>query len=134
MKTIIIDYDGVISGGNPAAGALVHKTGKFLQIINKDREFTVFSPRELTPYHSDILERFCLERDIRGSYDYEKKRFNVEDSFLKVKGGGKFDIDTVNKCIRLYDNSMAYGKFDAAGLKDKVLSMRGLAGYDVVIE
>ena len=134
MKTVIIDYDRVISGGNPAARPLVHLTGKFLQIMIDDTEFLLLSSRELTPYHSDILERFCGERDIKGSYDGDRKRFNVEEPSLKVKGGGKFDIDTVNKCVRLYDDSMAYGKFDAEGLKDKVLRMKGLAGYEVVIE
>jgi len=34
-------------------------------------------------------------------------------------GGGKFEIDKAEKHIRLYDNSMAYGRFDIEGLKKR---------------
>jgi hypothetical protein len=34
----------------------------------------------------------------------------------------------------LYDNSMAYGKFYAQGLAEKMLSLPNFSGYTVLIE
>ncbi|MEJ2695182.1 MAG: hypothetical protein P8013_00890 [Candidatus Sulfobium sp.] len=134
MKTVIVDYRETASGKRGPSAIRPRTNGKFLQVRHDDTEYILFSPREVTPYHSDLLERFCRERGIKGSYDSKRKRYDIRESSWTVEGGGKFDIDTVRKYIRLYDNSMAYGKFDAAGLKDKVLLVKGLAGYRVMIE
>ncbi len=49
-------------------------------------------------------------------------------------GGGKFEIDKAEKYIRLYDNSMAYGRFDNEGLKEKIFLINGMSDYKVQIE
>lgn len=134
MKTVVIDYGVSDSGEGTVTAAAVHISGKFLQIRRNEAEYLVFSPRELTPYHSDLLERFCREKGIRGVYDREKKRYIIEDPSWEVQGGGKFEIDTLNKRVRIYDDSMAYGKFNPTGLKNKVLQIKMLAGYKVTIE
>lgn len=134
MKTVVVDYDVNDSGEEPVTATRAHISGKFLQIRNDDTEYLVFSPRELTPYHSDLLERFCREKGIKGAYDREKKRYIIEDPSWEVQGGGKFEIDRLNKRVRLHDNSLAYGKFNPVGLKDKVLRMKMTAGYEVIIE
>jgi hypothetical protein len=36
--------------------------------------------------------------------------------------------------IRLFDDSMAYGKFDHAGLAEKLLSFPEFAGFTVLID
>ena len=36
---------------------------------------------------------------------------------MAARRRGKFERDANNKAIKLYDDSMAYGKFDATGLK-----------------
>lgn len=134
MKTVIIDYHEAGSGKDAGQATSALRSGKFLQIRNDDMEYLVFSTRKLTPYHANILERFCRERGIKGSYDGEGKRYGIEDPLWAVKGGGKFEIDAKNKTVRLYDDSMAYGRFEQAGLKEKVLLMKGLSGYRVIVE
>lgn len=134
MKTVIIEYRATPAAEDDAGATRGSESGKFLQIINDDTEYLLFSPRDLTPYHSDLLERFSGEKGIKGSFDSERKRFNIGDASWRVVGGGKFDIDPVSRSVRLYDDSMAYGKFDPAGLKEKVLRIKGLAGYRVIIE
>lgn len=134
MKTVVINYNAADSWGGTPAAVPTHITGKFLQIAHNNTEYLIFSPKEITAYHADILERFCRERDIKGSYDMERKCYEVDDPSLTVEGGGKFEIDTVVRSIRIYDDSMAYGKFNPSGLREKVLALKELAGYNVTIE
>lgn len=78
--------------------------------------YLVLSPREFTKYHANIVARFCLDKDIEGSYDSRKEKFTIPDQAWIIVGGGKFERDIDKKAIKLYDNSMVYGKFDATGL------------------
>jgi Janus/Ocnus family (Ocnus) len=130
---VIIDYGGF--SRQPAPGKMTpdRTTGKFVQIRNNDTEYILFSPRELAQYHADLVERFCEERNIPGSYVRERRRYDIHDPEWVVVGGGKFETDGRKKSILLYDNSMAYGKFDPKGLKEKIHRTKELAHYTVRI-
>ena len=108
--------------------------GKFVQIRNESMEYLVLSPKEFTKYHANIVERFCLDRGIEGSYDPERKRYDIYDQEWIIVGGGKFEIDAIKKTVRLYDDSMAYGKFDTRGLPEKINSIPAYSGYAVVVD
>ena len=108
--------------------------GKFVQIRNGDTLYLVLSPKELTKYHANIIERFCMDKGIEGSYDARREKFTVHDTAWQIVGGGKFERDTNNKAIKLCDNSMAYGKFDATGLREMIAALPELSGWTVVIE
>lgn len=110
------------------------RNGKFVQVRHGDTEYLVFSPKEFSPYHADILERFCRERFIDGVYQEGKKRFDIHDAEWVIQGGGKFEIDETKRYIRFCDNSMAYGRFDARGLREKVCRSDMLKDYEVKIE
>ncbi len=110
------------------------RSGKFVQVVHGDTEYLILSPREYSPYHAEILERFCRERSIDGAYQEGKKRFDIHDAEWVVRGGGKYEIDETNRYIRFYDNSMAYGRFDAQGLREKLLESDLLKEYEVSIE
>jgi hypothetical protein len=134
MALVFIDY-------TPLYFTAIAKTplppvagGKFVQIRNDDTEYLVFSPREFTKYHAGIVERFCLDKGIEGSYDAERKRYDIADQAWVVAGGGKFELDREGKTIRLFDDSMAYGKFDRTGLAGKLRSLSGFAGFTVLID
>jgi hypothetical protein len=108
--------------------------GKFVQLRAAFGEYLVFAPLHVSRYHADIIERFCNMRGIPGIYRDTEKRFEILDGDWCVIGGGKFMIDTKQRKIRLFDNSMAYGKFDGNGMKEKILSAGWFPGYDVLIE
>ena len=109
--------------------------GKFVQIRNDSaEEYLVFSPKELSRYHADIVGRFCDERGIPGVYHNALKCFDIHDPEWVVIGGGKFERDRIKKQLRLYDDSMAYGKFNGHGLKEKILSLSAFSEYNVRIE
>jgi len=109
------------------------RNGKFVQMRHGETEYLVFSPREISPYHADILERFCRERSIDGAYEDGRKRFSIHDAEWIIQGGGKFEIDETERYIRLYDNSMAYGRFDERGLREKIRQSDMLKDYEVII-
>ena len=108
--------------------------GKFVQIRNGDTLYLVLSPKELTKYHANIIERFCMDKGIEGSYDARREKFTVHDTAWQIVGGGKFERDGIKKTIKLYDNSMAYGKFDPTGLREMIAALPAFSGYAVMIE
>lgn len=134
MNTVIVDYSDRYYPEVEKRAIPVTRSGKFVQIRNDETEYLVFSPKEMTSYHAGIMELFCEERGIAGAYEGEDKRYNVFDPQWVVIGGGKFEIDTEKKTLRLYDNSMAYGRFKVTGLKERIRRSREMAGYEVRIE
>ena len=51
--------------------------GKFVQISHHptSNEYLVLSPKDLSVYHANIVERFCLLNNIKGSYNARKDYF-----------------------------------------------------------
>ncbi|MDQ7786302.1 MAG: hypothetical protein RDU01_01720 [Thermodesulfovibrionales bacterium] len=134
MKFTIIDYSDLyyIKFAPPRKPKRID--GKFVQMRHEGMEYLVFSPKEFSKYHADIVKTYCQGKGIDGVYDAQAKRFDIDDPAWVIIGGGKFVMNREEKVIRLYDNSMAYGRFEARGLKEKVLSVKRMSGYRVEIE
>ena len=109
-------------------------SGKFVKLRNGKELYLILSPKELTKYHANIVERFCMDKGIEGSYDARREKFFIRDQSWKVMGGGKFERDANKKAIKFSDNSMAYGKFKREGLQESLAALPEFAGYTIVIE
>jgi hypothetical protein len=131
---IFIDYTPFYYASIAGAAIPPVMAGKFVQIRNGNTLYLVLSPREFTKYHANIIERFCMDKGIEGSYDAKREKFFIQDQAWVIVGGGKFERDANKKAIKLYDNSMAYGKFDATGLKEMLGALPEFSGYAVTIE
>ena len=134
MSCVIIDYTLLYFAslaGTPVPPVVI---GKFVQVRHGPRTYVVFSPKAFTKYHSHIVERFCGERGLDGSWDVRGERFAIDDASWQIIGGGKFDRDAGKKLLRLYGDSQAYGKFDGRGLRDMLTALPDLADYAVIIE
>jgi len=91
MKLIYRDYSPIYY--REIGAALPGKNeGKFVQIVHDSADYLVFSPKEVSRYHADIVVRFCTERGIPGVYNNTHKRFDIHDPEWAVVGGGKFAI------------------------------------------
>jgi hypothetical protein len=134
VKVILIDYSDPCLSREAKTSVPAGSSGKFVQIRNKTTEYLVFAPKECASYHADIAERFCREKGLRGSRNGEGKRFDIHEPTWVVVGGGKFELDKKKKHIRLYGNSLVYGRFDSRGLRDKILSICELSDYTADIE
>jgi hypothetical protein len=134
MPTVLIDYIPFYytSIAQTAIPPLV--SGKLVQIRNENMLYLVLSPKELTKYHANIVERFCRDKGIEGHYDAKRERFFILDQAWIIVGGGKFERDGNKNTIKLFDNSMAYGKFKAEGLKEALAYLPEFSGYTITIE
>jgi hypothetical protein len=134
MRIVFIDYSETYYRDSAGTEIPERYKGKFVQIRKGSSEYLVFSPKEYTRFHADIVRSFCTEREIPGVFNSQSKTFDIHDPSWVVAGGGKFEIDRGKKLLRLYDNSMAYGRFDRRGLKEKILAIAKLSDYKVRIE
>ncbi len=134
MATVFIDYTHLYYTAKAKTGVPPTRSGKFVLIQHGSTEYLVFSPKEFTKYHANIVERFCLDKGIEGGYDSGGKSYDISDRAWIVAGGGKYEIDTDKKTIKLFDNSMAYGKFHIPGMREKILSLPEFYVFDVRVE
>jgi hypothetical protein len=134
MPFLFIDYTGLYFTAVAKIAEPAVTSGKFVRIRTEAADYLVFSPREFSKYHANIVERFCLDKGIEGRYDPERKRYNIIDQSWFILGGGKFEKDTDRKVLRLYDDSMAYGKFEKQGLREAISSLPEYSGFTVLIE
>jgi len=134
MNRIFLDYSKLYYPEVAKTAIPPVTKGKFVQIRNKSTFYLVFSPLEFTKYHANIVERFCLDKGIEGSYDPGRKRYDIHDHAWKITGGGKFDLDTDTKAIKFYDNSMAYGRFNEPLLEEMISALPEFSGFTVLIE
>ncbi len=131
---IVIDYTPFYYASLARTSAPPATAGKFVQIRHGADRYLVFSPKELTKYHANIVERFCMDTGIEGSYDGKREKFTIADQAWAIVGGGKFERDDEKKAIKLYDESMAYGKFDATGLQEMLAALPEFSGYRITVE
>ncbi len=134
MPITFIDYTSFYYTSVAQMGIPPVTVGKFVQISRGNELFVVLSPKELTKYHANIVERFCMDKGIEGSYDAKREKFTIADQSWQVTGGGKFERDANKKAIKFYDNSMAYGKFRAEGLREGLQALPEFSGYAILIE
>lgn len=134
MKTIIFDYSESFYlkiSGMPVPDKYA---GKFVQIWHAEEEYLILSPKEFKKYHANIVEQFSKDMNLAGAYDSEQKRFDIFDPEWVIRGGGKFEIDRREKILRLYDDSMAYGRFNDEGLAERLSGTEEFFNYRIVIE
>ena len=134
MPFILIDYTPFYYTSLVGTPVPTVVTGKFVQIRKGNTLYLVLSPKEFTKYHANIVERFCMDKGIEGSYDAKREKFTITDHEWRIIGGGKFEIAINKKAIKLNDNSMAYGKFDAMGLKEVLGTLPEFSDYAISIE
>lgn len=134
MTMVFIDYTQFYYTAIAKTGIPPTISGKFVQIRNESTDYLVFSPKDFTKYHANIVERFCLDKGLEGGYDPEHKRYDIYDQAWVVTGGGKYALDKKRKVIKLYDESMAYGKFELLGLRETILAEPEFIGFTVQLE
>lgn len=99
------------------------RKGKFVQLRNKNCEYIIFSPVELTKYHANIVERFCrLHANIPVEFNASGDSCKILDSAWKIVGGGAWKISESN--LVLYGKSMAYGSFERHKLLSENLKQK----------
>ncbi len=134
MDFELLDYSHLFFKDTRRGEIPRRRSGKFVHIISEagDKEYVILSPKELSVYHANVVERFCVLRKIAGSYS-SKDYFIIREGDWVVAGGGFWAIDDGGKILELSGASKAYGPFTAGGMKGKVLRSGLLPGYSIIV-
>ncbi len=94
--------------------------GKFLQVRLDGEEWLVFAPRQRHRFHNQLLAELLAERGTPYRWEGGGTVLAFEDEGVEVVGGGRFEADTEARTLVLWDESAAYGRFDAEGLAERI--------------
>ena len=109
----------------------LRRGGKFVQLDDDEMEYVVLSPKGLSVFHANIVERFCVLHEIQGHYNKQFNLFTIDDSYIEIVGGGFWEIDETKQLLYLFGTSQAYGHFRMMNLKEKVLAVYDMGNYEI---
>jgi Janus/Ocnus family protein len=125
----VIDYSRVVFRSTLP----LRRKGKFIQVTDGDTEYMVLAPYELATHHAVILERYCIQHEVKGIWIRKPSVFRIPGGEWEVLGGGHFVLDDEERFLRLYGESTSYGSFDRDGLKGKLATVPAFRGYSIRI-
>ena len=129
VRTVILFYPA--TGGPPDAAEY---RGKFLQLTLGGTQYLVFAPAELHRFHNQILTHFAADRNIAHRW-VDDQTLEINSPELVIIGGGKFHVNTTDRTLCLWDDSQAYGRFDAGDLPEAIASAgHAWSGFDIRID
>jgi hypothetical protein len=111
-----------------------HREGKFVVLRNRATRYTVFSPRQLSIYHANIVERFLWGQGIPGQYNAKRDVFTFDAPEWHVEGGAHWERDDDQGVLRLHGGSHAYGGLDLAPLAAELRDLPDLRDVKIVVE
>ncbi len=130
MEFRLIDFSPILYRKSvPAA-----RGGKFLQLVEDGEiELLILSPYELSKYHAQILERYCMLNDIEGRFVKKPDYFQVTAADIEIIGGGHWKIDESLRRLVLTGESTMYRRFNPEGLAEKVRALPRYGSYLIVV-
>lgn len=93
--------------------------GKFLHLESQGTTWLLFAGTETFRFHNQILARFLSEQGIFHRW-VTPEQLEFDDTQVKVYGGGRFSVDFSASHIEFWDDSTAFGRFDAGQLAGQV--------------
>ncbi len=93
--------------------------GKFLQFRWQGNEYLLFATRDEHQFHNQMLAHFLSDHHIKHHWR-DSEHLEFPDTEINVIGGGRFHFSADPTQLELWDNSMAYGRFDESGLAERL--------------
>lgn len=106
--------------------------GKFLQFRWQGNEYLLFATRDEHKFHNQMLGHFLSDHKIPHHWQ-DSEHLEFADTGISVIGGGRFHFTAKPAKLELWDNSMAYGRFDEAGLADRLMASGHLFGSGEIV-
>jgi hypothetical protein len=131
---IFLDYSEIYYRAIGKSSIPDKRLGKFVQVRNNSTEYLVLSPKGLSVYHANIVERFFSQRNIEGKYNSKGDYFEISEGEWEVTGGGIWAINETDRLLRLSGSSQAYGQYDRRGLRERIETVEEVSGYRIVID
>jgi hypothetical protein len=111
-----------------------HREGKLVVLRNASARYVVLSPRQLSTYHANIVERFLWGEGIPGRYNAKRDVFTFDAPAWHVEGGAHWQWDDEQRVLRLSGASQAYGGLDLAPLAAELRDVSDLRDLKIVVE
>ncbi len=111
----VVDLSGVLDDGSDK------RTGKFMLVEHNGLSILALGHIENYKYHAQILAALCDQREIAASWIRRRELLRIFDPDVSIAGGGWFDFDPLEKSLRFYGYSTAYGQYDS-GLLGSIIS------------
>jgi len=131
---ILLDYSEIYYREIGKTSVPDKRLGKFVQIRNNGTEYLVLSPKGLSVYHANIVERFFTHRKVRGNYNGKGDHYVIGEDGWQILGGGIWAINDTGRLLHLSGTSQAYGQYDREGLREKIETVERLSGYRILID
>lgn len=106
--------------------------GKFVQLEWQGEPWLLFASRDQHGFHNQIVAHFLSDLHLPHHWQ-SPELLNYELPQLRIIGGGRFSLLWPQQRLRLSDNSLVYGRFVEAGLKEALLGC-GKPWADLEIE
>lgn len=133
MKLTVVDYSEVYFVTLHDGEIPRKRDGKFVLLDNANDRYVIFSPRGLSRYHANIVDRFLGLRGIKGRYNAKRDAFLPESQDWEIVGGGHWTVDEDEGTLRLYGFSQAYGGVDLRELGEHLRAAGGIEGVQRVL-
>ncbi len=106
--------------------------GKFVQIRWKGEPWLIFASKDQHAFHNQIVAHFMSEQHLPHHWQ-SPEVLNFDQPKLEIIGGGKFLLDWSEKKLKLFAESMVYGRFHEEGLMAS-LAQCGMPWREFAIE
>ena len=127
-----IDYAPVHFAAAGEAVPEEHK-GKFVVLDGPKESYFILSPKQLSKYHANIIERFCAY-DGGPAYNMNEsgEHCTLLDGSWTIRGGGKYVWSRPSRTLRIGGTSMAYGPVDCNYLCGRLSVVDTFIGYHIM--
>ncbi len=129
----IVDYGepsgkglNLLSDGQSAAW-------KFLIVENHVALFFLVGPLAEYPYHANLLDAFCADREIPAHWENKPDLLKLDDNNFSVRGGGWIQFDPNRNRLVFSGRSTAYGEFESELVREVVGSNSLFQHHETII-
>jgi hypothetical protein len=85
------------------------------------------------PYHANLIDRFCRDREIAVSWVKKPDLVEIHDSSVRTLGGGWLEIDTGKSLLKVSGRSTAYGRYRAEDFRDVIAADPIYSRFEIIL-
>ncbi|RKX25847.1 MAG: hypothetical protein DRP45_04990 [Candidatus Zixiibacteriota bacterium] len=134
MQWEVVNYLPVDVFGKPSETGCDELHCKFVVIDSGDLRHLVLGDLGKYPYHANLVDAFCTERDVPAAWVKNPDLVEVYDQDTEVLGGGMMQIDMEARLLKVYGSSSAYGGFKGDDLANPLESEACFSHFRVVFQ
>ena len=129
----VIDYGETNGTGLKDYDGGANASWKFLIVEDDVGLFFLVGPLSEYPYHANLLDAFCSDRDIPAHWQNKPDMLLLDNDAYAVCGGGWVQYDAGRNRLIFSGRSTAYGGFEPDIVREIVDTSDLPSRYDVIV-